>query len=200
MKTIDFVAEEDRERISQYHDGRRKQEGEYPSEYTFKLADKHGNTKSVFIQTSMIPGTKRSIASMIDITSRVEAETALRRSEEKYRNILENIEDGYFELDLDGNLIFFNNSLCKITGHSQEELMEINHRLYSSPETAEKLFQVFDRISRTGKPMILADLEIDLKDGTIITVDLSATPIKTPDDKIIGFRGAYAGYFRKKTR
>jgi PAS domain S-box-containing protein len=189
MKTIDFVAEEDRERIIQYHGGRRKHDGEYPSEYTFKLADKHGNTKSVFIQTSMIPGTKRSIASMIDITSRVQAETALRRSEEKYRNILENIEDGYFELDLDGHLKFFNNSLCKVTGHSREELMGINHRLNSSPETVEKLFQVFNQISRTGKPMIRADLEIDLKDGRIITVDLSATPIKTPEDQIVGFRG-----------
>jgi signal transduction histidine kinase/CheY-like chemotaxis protein len=37
--------------------------------------------------------------------------------------------------------------------------------------------------------LILADLEIDLKDGTIITVDLSATPIKTPDGQIVGFRG-----------
>ena len=189
IKTIDFVAQEDRERIIQYHGGRRKQEGEYPSEYTFKLIDKHGNTKSVFIQTSMIPGTKRSIASMIDITSRVQAETALRRSEEKYRNILENIEDGYFELDLDGNLIFFNNSLCKITGHSREELLRINYSQNSSPDTVEKLFQVFNKISRTAKPLTLADLEIDLHDGRIITVDLSATPIKTPDDQMVGFRG-----------
>ncbi len=189
MKTIDFVAQEDRARIIRYHGERRKQDGESPSEYTFKLADKHGNTKNVFIQTSIIPGTERSIASIIDITSRVRAETALRGSEEKYRNILENIEDGYFELDLDGHLIFFNNSLCKITGHSQEELMGINQGPNSSPETVEKLFQVFNRISRTGKPLILADLEIDLKDGTIITVDLSATPIKTPDGQIVGFRG-----------
>jgi PAS domain S-box-containing protein len=189
MKTIGFVAEEDRARIIQYHNERRKQDGEYPSEYTFELVDKHGNTKNVFIQTSMIPGTERSIASIIDITSRVQAETALRRSEEKYRTILENIEEGYFELDLDGNLIFFNNSLCKITGHSREELMGGNYKLYSSPETAEKLFQVFNQISRTGKPLILADLEIDLKDSTIITVDLSATPIRTPDDQIVGFRG-----------
>lgn len=113
----------------------------------------------------------------------------VRKSEEKYRNILENIEEGYFELDLDGNLIFFNNSLCKITGHSRQELLGINPGAYSNPETAEKLFQVFNQISRTGKPLILGDLEIDLKDGKMITIDLSATPIKTSDDQIIGFRG-----------
>jgi PAS domain S-box-containing protein len=79
--------------------------------------------------------------------------------------------------------------LCKITGHSQEELIGINQGQYASPETAEKLFQVFNQISRAGKPLILVDLEINLKDGTIITVDLSVTPIKTPDNQIVGFRG-----------
>jgi PAS domain S-box-containing protein len=88
MKTIDFVAEEDRERIIQYHGAIRKQDGEFPSEYTFKLVDKHGNAKNVFIQARMIPGTPKSIASIIDITSRVQAETALRKSEEKYRRRL----------------------------------------------------------------------------------------------------------------
>jgi len=189
LKFTQFVTGEDRERMIRYHEGRRKQESEYPSEYTFKIEDKQGHARNVFIQTSMIPGTKRSIASIIDITSRVQAETALRRSEEKYRNILENIEEGYFELDLEGNLTFFNNSLCKITGHSREELMRIDHRLNSGPDILEKLLQVFNQISRTAKPLILADLEIDLKDGNVITVDLSASPIKTPDDKIVGFRG-----------
>ena len=189
MKTTDFVAEEDLERITRYHAERRKKDGEYPSEYTFKLEDKHGSTKNVFIQTSMIPGTQRSIASIIDITSRVQAENALRRSEEKYRSILENIEEGYFELDLDGNLIFFNNSLCRITGHCREDLMGINYAQYSSPQTAEKMYQVFNQITRTGRPMVLADLDINLKDGRVITVDLSATPIKTAENDIVGFRG-----------
>jgi PAS domain S-box-containing protein len=84
---------------------------------------------------------------------------------------------------------FFNNSLCKITGHSREELIGINYSQNSSPDTVEKLFQVFNQISRTGKSLTLADLEIDLQDDRIITVDLSATPIKTPEDLMVGFRG-----------
>jgi len=189
VKIVDFVGEADRERLKQYHEGRRKREGEWPSEYTFKFTDKQGNTKDVFIQTSMIPGTKRSIASMVDITSRVQAENALRRSEEKYRSILENIEEGYFELDLLGNLLFFNNSLCKITGHSREELLGVSYKEYSSQESAERMLAVFKQIIRTGRPVVLADLDINLKDGRVITVDLSATPIKTADDRMVGFRG-----------
>jgi len=189
MKSSDFVASEDRGRLGEYHEARRKQNGNYPSEYTFKLVDKHGSTKNVFIQTSMIPGTNRSIASIIDITSRVQAENALRRSEEKYRNILENIEEGYFEIDLAGNLTFFNSSLCKIMGHSAEELTRINYKQYSGPEPVEKIFQVFNQISRSSKPLVLTDLDINWKDGRVITIDLSATPIKDTEDAVIGFRG-----------
>ena len=189
MKTSDFVAAEDLGSIREYHKARRNHNGRYPSEYTFKLVDKHGNTKNVFVQTSMIPGTKRSIASIIDMTSRVEAENALRRSEEKYRNILESIEEGYFEIDLVGNLTFFNSSLGKILGHSADELTRINYRQNSEPEPMEKIIQVFNQISRTRHPMVLTDLDIHWKDGRVITIDLSATPIKDADGEIIGFRG-----------
>ena len=45
-------------------------------------------------------------------------EGALRESEEKHRSILENIEEGYFEVDLAGNMIFLNDSTAKIIGYS----------------------------------------------------------------------------------
>jgi len=51
-----------------------------------------------------------------DISDRKQAEEELRESEEKYRTILESIEDGYYEVDLAGNFTFFNDSMCKITG------------------------------------------------------------------------------------
>jgi PAS domain S-box-containing protein len=58
------------------------------------------------------------------------ANEALRESEQKYRNILESIEDGYYEVDLGGNLTFFNPALCRITGYSPEELHGMNNREY----------------------------------------------------------------------
>ena len=46
-----------------------------------------------------------------------------REIEEKYQTILDNIEDSYYEVDLEGNFTFFNNSLCQLGGCSREELM-----------------------------------------------------------------------------
>ena len=87
-----------------------------------------------------------------DVTERRLARKALEESEQKYRTILESIEDGYYEVDLEGSLIFFNPALCKITGYSPEDLHGMNNRDYTEPETAKKMFEIFNRIYRTGEP------------------------------------------------
>jgi len=46
------------------------------------------------------------VAVYTDITEQKRTEEFLKRSEEKYRNILENIEEGYYEVDIAGNLVF----------------------------------------------------------------------------------------------
>ena len=63
---------------------------------------------------------------------------------------LENIQDGYFEIDLAGNYTFFNNSVCQIHGYSKEELMGMNNRQYTDKETAKKVFKAFNKVYKTG--------------------------------------------------
>ena len=62
---------------------------------------------------------------------RKQAEKELRASEEKYRSILENIEEGYWEVDLPGNFTFFNDSICKFFGY----WWSANHYFDVIPET-----------------------------------------------------------------
>ena len=72
-----------------------------------------------------------------------QAEVALRESEERYRTILDSIEEAYFEVDIAGNFTFFNDSLCRILGYSKEELMGMNNRDYMPPESSEKIYNLF---------------------------------------------------------
>ena len=124
-----------------------------------------------------------------EIVERKQAEEALRESEEKYRTILANIEDGYFEADLIENLTFFNDSLCKIFGYSRDELMGMNNRQYTDEENAKKLYQTFNKVYTTGKPDKGFGYEILRKDGTKIVVEASISLRKDVDGKPIGFRG-----------
>ena len=65
--------------------------------------------------------------------TRLRAEEALREGERKYREILENMQEGYYELDPDGTFAFFNDALCRILGYSEEELRGMNYRDYLPP-------------------------------------------------------------------
>ena len=124
-----------------------------------------------------------------DITERKQAEEALRESEERYRNILENIGEGYYEIDLAGNFTFFNEAMCRIRGYSRNELMGMNNREYMDPVTAKKVFEVYNQIYTTGRGIKGYGWGIIRKDGTKGYVEVSASLMKNSEDKPIGFRG-----------
>ncbi len=124
-----------------------------------------------------------------DITERKQAEEALRDSEEKYRTVLEAIEEGYYEVDIAGNLTFFNNSLCRINGYPPDEMMGMNNRQYMSDETAKAVYETFNRVYRTGKPARASGWEIIRKDGTKSFVEGSVSLMSGPSGEPVGFRG-----------
>jgi PAS domain S-box-containing protein len=113
----------------------------------------------------------------------------LRQSEEKYRTILENIEDGYYEVDFDGNFTFFNDSMCLLFGYSQEEMMGMNNRQYTDKENAKKLFQAFNKVYKTGNSTNEFTLQIIRKDGTKRFLESSISLQKDSSGKPSGFRG-----------
>jgi len=82
------------------------------------------------------------------INQRKFAEAAMRQSEEKYRTIIESIEDGYYEFNADGKLTFCNNSLAKILGKAQPHLMDQDIDAILEPENGQKLMQAFRSISQ----------------------------------------------------
>ena len=125
----------------------------------------------------------------IDITDRKKIEDDLRKSEEKYHAIIENIAEGYFEVDLSGNLTFFNQPLCDMIGYTPDELMGMNNRSYTSPATARKMFQIFNRVYQTGEPATITDYEIFKKDGTRRILELSTYLMRDQEERPSGFRG-----------
>ena len=133
-----------------------------------------------------------------DITERKKMDDALRESEEKYRTILESIEEGYFEVDLAGNLTFLNGALCKIFGYTRDELLGMNNRQYTAPETAKKMYQIFNQVYRTGKLARVMDYEIITKDRSTKILEMSAYLIRGSEGEPIGFRGVVRDVTERK--
>jgi PAS domain S-box-containing protein len=122
----------------------------------------------------------------------------LQESEAKYRTILEGTQEGYFEIDPAGNLTFFNESLSKISGYPLSELKGMNYRDYTTPETAEKMYQVFNEIYQTRKPAKVIDYEIITKDGSTVVVGMSASLIQDASGQPTGFRGVVRDVTERK--
>ena len=92
-------------------------------------------------------------------------------------------------MDLSGNLTFFNDSMCKISGYSRDELMGMNNRQLMDVETAKKIYQVFNRVYRTGMPSRLLDWELTRKGKSRKDVEASISLIKDSKGTPTGFRG-----------
>jgi PAS domain S-box-containing protein len=114
---------------------------------------------------------------------------ALRESEEKYRTILESIEEGYFEVDLGGHFTFYNTSLCEKLGYSPGELANMSYKDVAAGNSAGKIYDVLNEISRTGKPAGMVEYEIIRKDGTRRVHQLSASLMRDGSGTPVGFRG-----------
>ncbi len=123
---------------------------------------------------------------------------ALRQSEERYRTIIENIEDGYFEVDLKGNMIFCNDSLAKFLLYKKEEMIGKNYREIMDKENAEKIFKTFNKTFTTGKPAKAFDWELLRKDGKRIYIETSVTLIHDFQENPVGFRGIARDVTKRK--
>jgi len=166
-------------------------EGKSTGPDEIELISKEGCLIPVEINTSVVQRMGQGIvlAFVRDITERKQAEEELRESEEKYRNILENIEDGYFEVDRAGDFTFFNSSLCRILGYPREEMSGMNYKVLTDAENVKIVFQAFNEIYATGIPSKGFEWEAIRKDGTKKCIEVSVSLIVKPGEKPTRFRG-----------
>ncbi|MFU8860098.1 MAG: PAS domain S-box protein [Cyclonatronaceae bacterium] len=124
-----------------------------------------------------------------DISEQKRSENALRQSEEKYRTIIETIEDGYFETNLEGDLVYINRALAEITGYERDILMGMGHYRYTDEENAAKVIKTFVKVYETGIPEMGVEWEIIRKNGEKRFVEASVSLKRDLAGKAEGFRG-----------
>ena len=129
------------------------------------------------------------LANWVDITQRKQAEQALTESEEKYRTVLEEMEDSYFEVGLRGHITFANESTCRNLQLSREELMGASYKTFSAEKSIDDVYKAFNKAYRTGKPVKSFSWEIVRGDGSTGFAETTVLPLHNQDGQIIGFRG-----------
>ncbi|MCP4753079.1 MAG: PAS domain S-box protein [Proteobacteria bacterium] len=187
--SLDMFAERDRKAVAENNQKALKREDIGWIEYTGRM--KNGNEFPIAVYVSSVREGKETEGLqgiIIDMTEHKEALEAVRKSEEKYRTILDNIEEGYFETDIKGNLSFFNDSLLTISEYTRQDLMNTNYLDLTEPSMVEKIFKAFNKVYTSSKSERNVDLQLVTKSGLEKHLETSVSVIKE-DGRKIGFRG-----------
>jgi len=186
----EFVLKEDLEKLMEYHRLRRIDRGVAPRNYETRLIDRWGNVRDVIVTVSLIPGTSKSVASVLDITEEKQAEEELCKSEERYRVLAENAADVIWTVDMNMRLTYISPSVTRLLGYSVEEAMtktmeevfttasfEVAMKTFAEEMAIEEKEQKDPTRSRT------LEVELNCKDGSIIPVELRCSFLREPDGR-----------------
>ncbi len=125
----------------------------------------------------------------LDVTEQRQMEETLREKEERYRSILESIEDAYWEVDLSGRFTFCNEALCRMAGVPAEHLIGLSNLEYTDAETAKRIYPIFNEIYRTGKPARIDEYKLTRGDGSKAIDELNVSLLRDKDGNPVGLRG-----------
>ncbi len=124
-----------------------------------------------------------------DVTDELKNREIEKTREERYRHILDSIEESYFEVDLKGNLLFFNNTVLKDLGYTSEEMETVNFRQLVDSDNAERVYDAFHRVFLTGDSIKGFEWTVIKKNGETIPVEGSIALNRDKDGNPAGFRG-----------
>jgi len=113
----------------------------------------------------------------------------MREQDEKYRLIIENIDEGFFELDLEGRFSFVSEPACETLGYGPDELIGTKLNASSLSENAADIDRILERVFRTGESSRATEFTAIRKDDSEVTLELSVYPLRNTEGQPIGFRG-----------
>lgn len=103
------------------------------------------------------------------------------------KRILDLMGDGYIELDLKGTITFLTESAARIYRRSQAEMLNLNYKACMTPTEADKIFQTFNEIYRTGHSGRIIDYEVIGKDGTPVFCEIIISLLRDYQGTPVGF-------------
>jgi len=130
------------------------------------------------------------IAFARDITERVNADNLLKRSEEKYRSLLENMQLGVIEVDLEDTITKVYDSFCELTGYSKYELLGRKPKEFLLDQESRDVLDMQNELRTQGKSSVY-EVKIRKKNGEVAWVLISGAPFSDVNGKVGGSIGIH---------
>ncbi len=166
-KWTEFVEKNDLEKMVIRHQLRRADPGLAAKSYEFRLVHRDGSLKNILLTVDIIPGSKRSVASLLDVTDRMQAEEKLRESERKYHELYDFLPIPIYEMDLEANIVSANRAVYETFGGTEADLKKgFKAWQILSPEEMDKAAQNIQRLLKGG-PRRRTEYTLKRLDGSV---------------------------------
>jgi len=188
MRWPDLVPEPERARMVAWHHARREKGGEAPRDYVSSIVNRSGRVRAVRITVGMIPGSDRSVASLIDITDQAKADEALRQSEMIHRTIFEMSPEPIVLTTAEGIISYVSPASLSMFGLSSEkEALKTSLLDWIVPEKREDVGLAVRRFMQSGMQMAPPALyPLHRKDGSRFYAEISSSKLTGPEGKTAG--------------
>jgi PAS domain S-box-containing protein len=162
--------------LREYHRLRRIDPKAAPRNYEFRFIDKDGRIRDAFTTVAMLPGTKKSVISVLDITDRKRADERLRENEALFRNLTERSLAAVFIVQ-EGKFRYINTSAIVYAGYTAEELIGRDSDIIVHPDDKEMVKEKAREILQ-GRDSTPYEFRMVTKEGQIRFIIQIVSPIQ----------------------
>lgn len=196
-KWTTFVHPEDVEVMKEYHIKRRQNEQDLPDKYEFRFVDRYGRTKDVFVSVAMVPDSRISIASMLDITDRklaeqllqqraTDLEAAVRSEQERSAIILRSVKDAIALSNLSYKIVYVNPAFTQLSGYSQEEALGQSANFILNGRVPLPIWRSLQG-AIVDQTVWEGELQLRRQDGTVYDAAVLVAPVRDGHGHLIGY-------------
>ncbi|MFA5332390.1 MAG: PAS domain S-box protein [Methanoregula sp.] len=187
----EFVVPEDLGMMENEHRLRRESPKRSRTTYEFRFRTGPGEIRDILLFVDMIPGTYKSVASLMDITDRRHAEKALVQSRERFAQVAELAGEWIWEVDADGRYTYSSQVVEKILGYTPGEL--VGKKYFFDLFVPEKRDELRKTMLATFREKAVVRHLVNPnvhKNGSTVLLNTSGTPVLADDGTLLGYRGA----------
>jgi PAS domain S-box-containing protein len=146
----------------------------------------------------LVPAINRAIHEHELTIKQKQAEEALHESEEKYKDLINEVNDGYFMTDIQGVITFANISLAKILGFTRpEELIGHYFAEFNKSNNVQEITNTIKNIIETKTKLDEMEMEVQRVDGIMIYIEIKAVPVLA-NEGIVGVQGVIHNITERK--
>ena len=178
----EFVVGDDLEKMLAQHRLRREDYDRALREYEFRFLRRNGDVRIVQLIIDLLPGTKKSVASLIDITERKRAEQAFAEEATRRRILLDQSQDGVVTLDGTGKVAEANRRFAEMLGYTTEEIRALHVWDWDARFDRETLSGMLRTVDERGDHF---ETRHRRKDGSVFDVEISTNAATFSGEKMI---------------